>query len=253
TEAELTTILDVTAPLESANLSFCLGCHTVPGRYYTTGGILGAGSLVNWLVELYWPQQNSDRGAAYETLSQLAASSPRGANGLYLLPHLAGAGSPDRSSTARGVIAGLSLAHKRADLARAVLEGLAYELKALWLTLERFTGQPVSRVVTVGGGARNKLWNQTKADITGKELETPGHTEAVTRGAALLAGIGAGIYRDTAEAQQRTSQPIYVTSPDPDAWRYYQQHWAYIEQLRREAVQLGRLSGDLLVNQQESG
>ncbi len=194
TEAELTTIEGIGERLEQANLSFCLGCHAAPGMYYATGGILGAGSLINWLTELYWPEQSNDRGAAIEALSKMAAASPRGANGLYLLPHLAGAGSPDRSSTARGVIAGLCLANNRADLARAVIEGLAYELDALWRALECFTGQSITKVMTVGGGARNTFWNQTKADITGQMLFTPSHSEAVTRGAALLAGVGAGIY-----------------------------------------------------------
>ena len=247
TEAELTTIDQVSKHLAMADLSFCLGCHVARGTYYITGGILGAGSLINWLAELLWPSQQLSRVEAIESLSKLAMQSPPGANGLYLLPHLAGAGSPDRSSTARGVIAGLSLAHNRSDLARSAIEGLAFELRTLWEALVHHTGQPLERAIVAGGGARNILWNQTKADITGMVLQIPSNVEAVTRGAALLVGLGSGIYRDETQALAQTQQAMQTIAPEPEARRFYETHFrGYISKVRPQAVLLGRLVGQLL-------
>lgn len=244
TEAELTTISQVSPYLAQADLAFCLGCHVVRDTCYATGGILGAGSLLNWLAGILFP--DADPRQAVEALSTLAGASPHGAHGLYLLPHLAGAGSPDRSSTARGVAAGLSLLHSRADIARAAFEGLAFELRVLWDALERFTGQSVVKAVTVGGGARNRFWNQLKADITSRTLEVPDHSEAVTRGAALLAGIGAGLYHDAAHAAAITRQPASQVVPDVQEMSFYRRHWdAYTSQVRPASAALGRLSGDL--------
>jgi xylulokinase len=247
TEAELTTIEHVSQHLAAADLSFCLGCHVVHDTYYITGGILGAGSLISWLTELFWPSQDFSRVEAIESLSKLALQSPLGANGLYLLPHLAGAGSPDRSSTARGVIAGLSLTHNRSDLARAAIEGLAFELRTLWEALVRHTSQPLERAVVAGGGARNILWNQTKADITGMVLQAPINVEAVTRGAALLVGLGSGIYHDETQALAQTQQAMQTFSPEPSARQFYETHFhGYISKVRPQAVLLGRLAGQLL-------
>jgi len=245
TETELTTVKTIDSLLTQANLSFCLGCHVSRGRYYATGGILGAGSLISWLAELYWPEQGSERGAVIKALCELAASSPMGANGLYVLPHLTGAGSPNRSSTARGVIAGLSNTHTRADVARAAIEGLSYELNVLWDALAHFTDCSIKRAIAVGGGSRNDLWNQIKADITGHTLVIPAHSEAVTRGAALLAGLGAGVYADETEAITTTMQAERTYAPSQSA-RFYQQHLAYFSRLRELAVPLGRTSGELL-------
>ncbi|MHB1355253.1 MAG: FGGY-family carbohydrate kinase [Anaerolineae bacterium] len=248
TEAELTTIEQVSSHLAAADLSFCLGCHVARQTYYITGGILGAGSLIGWLAELLWPSQEYTRIEALESLSKLAAQSPPGASGLYLLPHLAGAGSPDRSSTARGVISGLALTHNRSDLARAAIEGLAFELRTLWESLVRHTDQPLERAIITGGGARNMLWNQIKADITGMTLQTPSSVEAVTRGAALLVGLGAGIYQDESQALAQTRQAMQIITPEPKAQRFYETHFReYISQIRPQAVHLGRLAGQLLL------
>jgi xylulokinase len=247
TEAELTAIDHINEHLAKADLSFCLGCHVARDTYYMTGGILGAGSLISWLAELLWPSQELSRLEAIENLSKLAMQSPPGANGLYLLPHLAGAGSPDRSSTARGVISGLSLTHNRSDLARAAIEGLAFELRTLWESLVCHTGQPLERAVVAGGGARNVFWNQTKADITGVTLQVPGSVEAVTRGAALLVGLGAGVYQNETEALSHTQQALQIIEPDPETRRFYDAHFRkYISQVRPPAVLLGRLAGQLL-------
>jgi xylulokinase len=242
TEAELVALTDVDDHLAAADLSFCLGCHAARERYYAIGSILGAGSMVSWLAGILWPfEGHVDREAALVALTEAAAGSPMGVGGLFILPHLAGAGSPDRDSTARGVFAGVTLEHTRSDMARAAIEGLAYELRVLWEALERFTGHPITRVVAVGGGARNTLWSQIKADVSGRELEVPESAEAVTLGAAILAGIGAGVYRDEEDACSAVAQPVSWVRPRPDCARYYDsQYHLLMREIRPLAVELGR-------------
>jgi xylulokinase len=245
TEAELVTVQDIDAHLRAADPSFCLGCHVARERYYMLGAILGAGSMMSWLANLLWGAEGSvEREQALLALSEAAASSPLGANGLYILPHLAGAGSPQRSSTARGVFAGLNLAHTRADLARAAIEGLAFELRVLWEAIEAFTNTPIRRVIAVGGGARNALWNQIKANVTGRALYVPAHTEATTLGAALLAGLGAGVYRDEEDAQAHMHIPMTEAQPEAEALRAYAALYRQIaDHIRPLAAELGRRSG----------
>ncbi|MHB1294287.1 MAG: FGGY-family carbohydrate kinase [Anaerolineae bacterium] len=246
TEAELVTLTDVAPHLDAADLSFCLGCHVASGRYYALGSILGAGSMISWLADLLWPGAQADRGQAIQALTEAAATSPRGAKGLYVLPHLAGAGSPDRDSLARGVFVGLTLSQGRADMARATLEGLAYELRWLWEALERFSGHPIEQVISAGGGARNTFWSQIKADVTGRPLTIPQHTEAVALGAAMLAGIGAGIYRDAQEAHRQVDVPAGEVQPQMEDSDFYAgRYHALMAQVRPLAAELGRRSGRL--------
>jgi xylulokinase len=222
TEAELVVLPEVRAHLEAGDLSFSLGCHTARDRYYAIGSILGAGGLMGWVANLLWPREAAEgRQAALEALTHAAAESPIGANGLYLLPHLSGAGAPQRDPAARGVLAGLHLGHTRGDIARAAIEGMAIELRLLLETLAAYTGQAIARVVAVGGGARNPLWTQIKADVTGYAIAVPAHTEAVALGAAILAGIGAGVFRDERHAYAAMAPPSHPVPPDPERHRAY--------------------------------
>lgn len=251
TEAELITLEAVDGPLERADLGFCLGCHVVKDRYYAIGSILGAGSMVSWLAGLLWPAEGATgHEAALQALTSAAEQSPPGAKGLYVLPHMAGAGSPDRDSTARGVLVGLSLGHTRADIARAIFEGLAYELRYLWEALERFSGQPIVRVVSAGGGARNPFWMQIKADVTGRELEVPECVEAVSLGAAILAGIGAGVYGGAEEIKERIRLSTIRVCPQEASTAFYEgQYQLLLKEIRPLAAMLGRKhlrDGDLL-------
>jgi xylulokinase len=247
TEAQLTPVDGVADYLAKGDLSFCLGCHVARGRYYVLGSILGAGSMVMWLARQLWPQEYArDAAEALSALTQAATQTPLGARGLYMLPHLAGAGSPQRDASARGVMVGWSVAHTRADLARAAFEGLAYELRLLWEALAAFTGHPLARIIAAGGGARNTAWMQIKADVTGQTLLVPAHTEAVTLGAAILAGLGAGIYADEDDAQRQLRVPLHAIAPREESRREYDRLYRVLmECIRPMAAELGRRSGHM--------
>jgi len=245
TEAELVALPEVHDYLEAGDLSFSLGCHTARDRYYAIGSILGAGSTMGWVAGLLWPQEAGEGSdAALQAMTRSAAESPLGANGLYLLPHLAGAGAPQRNPTSRGLLAGLHLGHTRGDIARATFEGMAIELRLLLEALEGYAGHAIERLAAVGGGARNAVWTQIKADVLGRAVSVPEHPEAATLGAAILAGIGAGAFRDEREAYAELAPPSRAVAPDSERHRAYNALYRRVmAEVRPLAAELGRRSG----------
>ena len=193
------------------------GCHVVPDRLYWMGGLSAAGGSVEWLRGLL-----GDAPASYAALRTLLLEAGREPTGLLFFPYLLGATAPHRDSDVRGAIVGLASRHGRAALARAVIEGLAFELEVIRRAGERATGRPIREVVAAGGGTRLPEWLQVKADVSNVTIAPVVEAEAALLGAALLAGVGAGLYRDHAEAQAvargctRTASSLIT----PDALRH---------------------------------
>ena len=178
--------LSGTRPLSAQG--FNAGYHTAPGRFYVSGGIPASGASVDWFRREF-------------PVKEGGASCP-GANGVLFLPHLRGGSSPERDAVSKGAFVGLQARHTHADLRQAVYEGVAFELRR---SVEQLLqgGRP-RRVVSIGGGTKNAAWLQIKADVLGTEIEVPAVQECTAFGAALLAGIGAGVYADAADALRRT-------------------------------------------------
>jgi xylulokinase len=141
-------------------------------------------------------------GDAYDLLCREAAHAPPGSDGLVFLPCMQGAMAPEWNGAARGVFFGLTLAHTRAHLMRAVLEGSAYALRDI-LAAMTASGLEPRRLTIVGGGAKGPLWRQIKADVTGLPVRVPQSVETTAAGAAMLAAVGAGLYPSCAEAADR--------------------------------------------------
>lgn len=170
--------------------------HVVPGLYVAMTLNHSGGLLLRWFRDTLgqWEMaQAAATGAdAYDLLLQKA---PVGPTGLLLLPHFAGSGTPTLDVHAKGAILGLTFATTKAEIAKAVLEGLTFELR-INLDLLRTAGVQIDELHAVGGGARSELWLQLKADICGLPLRVPQVTDAACLGAALLAGVGANVYSD---------------------------------------------------------
>jgi xylulokinase len=135
----------------------------------------------------------------YDILTEKAAQVPAGCEGLLFLPYLTGERTPYPDPDARGVFFGLSLRHRKPHLTRAVLEGVSYGLRDS-LELMKNLGLPIQQIIALGGGARSALWRQILADVFNMGLVTVNVTEGAPYGAALLAGVGAGVYKDVATA-----------------------------------------------------
>jgi xylulokinase len=161
-------------------------CHAVPGAWHVMGVTQGAGLSLQWFRRNLAPEAN------YDALTAEAAESPAGAQGLYWLPYLMGERTPHLDASARGGWIGLTAKHSRADLIRALLEGVAYSQKDCLQIIEGI-GVIVDSVRLSGGGARSGFWRQIFADVFGKRVSTLETEEGSAYGAALLAMVGTGL------------------------------------------------------------
>jgi xylulokinase len=139
------------------------------------------------------------QGDAYDLLTEIAAQVPPGSDGLVMLPHLMGAFSPEENPAARGVFSGFTLRHDKGHFVRAILEGVAFNLRQILEALNE-DGLQFSEVRTSGGGARSQLWNQIKADICGLPIVTLINEETALLGNAILAGAACGVFSSVSEA-----------------------------------------------------
>ena len=216
---------------------FAVGCHVVPDRYYAVGALQAAGGTVEWLratlgeqEEAAARQADEDADGVYRRLMALAEQAPPGSRGLLFLPHLRGAVVPPDGSS-KGAWVGLRPYHRRAEMVRAAVEGLAHEFARIVRRLGELTDTPARRVAAIGGGARNDLWLQLKADISGLPLEVPAIEEATTLGAALLGGVAAGIWSDPIEAARHVQRVSRTVTPRPEMTQRYRPYHELYEQL----------------------
>jgi xylulokinase len=165
-------------------------------------GFVSGGGLRWWRDQFAPLERDAEargEGDAYDLMTGPAAEVPAGAEGLVYLPCMQGAMAPEWNGAARGVFFGLTLAHTRAHMTRALLEGCAYALRDI-LEAMRNAGLEVRRLTIVGGGAKGVLWRQIKADVTGLPVRVPTSVETTATGAAILAAVGSGIHSSVAEA-----------------------------------------------------
>ncbi|MGH2677979.1 MAG: xylulokinase [Actinomycetota bacterium] len=182
------------------------------------------GNLRWWRDQFAPLEQRAEQdgvGDAYDLLARDAADVSPGADGVVFLPCMQGAMAPEWNGAARGVFYGLTLAHTRAHLTRAVLEGSAFALRDI-LEAMVAAGLGVRRLTIVGGGAKGALWRQIKADVTGYPIRIPTSVETTATGAAILAAVAAGVHPSIAEATEAfVSFEPDEHQPDPAARESY--------------------------------
>jgi xylulokinase len=186
-------------PLYDPQMRTFTFAHLDPRLYFPTGTMQCAGGAFDWLERLL---RGDGETKLYDEMSAAAAGVEPGANGLLFLPYLIGERSPHWNPLARGVFVGLTLAHGRAEMTRAVLEGVALNLKTI---LDAFLeqGAEIRAMRLIGGGARSALWRQILADVYGLPLLRPALlTEATALGAAIAGGIGVGLFDNFAVAHR---------------------------------------------------
>jgi xylulokinase len=196
-------------------------CHAVPGRWHMMSVMLSAAGSLRWFRDSLAP------GMAYDELVAGAGEVPAGSDGLLFLPYLTGERSPHPDPLARGAFVGLTLAHDRRHLTRAVLEGVAFGLRdGLDLMIE--AGMPApSTIRASGGGTSSPVWRQILADALGAEIATVNTTEGAAYGAGLLAAVGAGWYGTVEGAAAALVAATPVAAPGPDAPHYADVHAVY--------------------------
>jgi len=203
-------------------------CHAVPEKWHVMGVTQGAGLSLRWLRDQFGAQEVS-LGAllkedSYELLTRQASQAKPGCEGLIFLPYLMGERTPHLDANARGVLFGLTGRHTRADVIRAVLEGVAYSLKDSFEIFKKMR-VPVTQVRASGGGGRSTLWRQIQADIFGTEICTVAADEGAAYGAALLAAVGTGAFSSVEQACTNSISLTNFTQPIAANRNAYQQYY----------------------------
>ncbi len=170
-------------------------CHSVPDTWHTMGVMLSGGASLAWLARALSPIG----AVSVDRLIALAAESPPGARGLLFLPYLTGERMPVNDPNARAAFTGLSSEHDIGDMARAVMEGVAFNLRQI-LDITRATGARIDEMRLIGGATRNTIWPQIIADAFEMPVALPESTEGTAIGAALLAAVGVGAFASVADA-----------------------------------------------------
>lgn len=221
----------------------------VPGTYALETVLLGGAYTIRWFVENFAGQPSGET-APEEIFEAAAAQIAPGAQGLLLVPYWNSVMNPYWDASASGMTIGWRGIHGPAHFYRAILEGVALELRLHTSGVERALGQPVERFIAVGGGARSALWRQIIADVTGRPVYRAATTEASALGAGILAATGAGLFPSVlSAAQAMTSISAEPNRPRPDRHafysRLYEDVYLGIYPALRDALQrLADLSGE---------
>jgi xylulokinase len=173
-------------------------CHSVPGQWHFMGVMLSAAGSLQWYRDTLAPAED------FGKLTDEAKNAPPGCEGLVFLPYLTGERTPHPDPLARGAFVGLTARHTRPHMTRAVLEGVAFGLRDGFELIKSSDAGVIHEVRVSGGGARSPVWRQILADVLGVPLVVTEAIEGAAYGAALLAGVGGGVWPDVATAAQAT-------------------------------------------------
>jgi xylulokinase len=201
-------------------------CHAVPGRWFAMGAILSAGLCLRWLRDEVF----GGAGLDYEAMSALAQEVEPGAERLLFLPYLLGERTPHMDARARGVLFGLALRHGRAHVVRAVMEGVAFAMRDA-LEIFRSLGVSTERIIATGGGARSPVWRQVQADVFGCPLQSVASDQPAALGAAILAGVGTGVFPGFEQAVEQAVALGEPTEPIADHVARYERLYALYQSL----------------------
>ena len=208
-----TNVLTICVDQPKFDKGFINRCHVVEGTWIYQGALSHTGASYPWFRDNFC-QDLVDRAVgtdktAFQFMNEEADMAEPGSGGLVFLPYMLGERSPIWDPYARGVFFGISLQTTRKEMNRAVMEGCGYGLRQLSEIAERVTGREIKEFTSIGGGAKSETWAQIKADITGKDIKILDMNDMAPIGAALLAGVGAGIFKDDYEAADKVEKKVY--------------------------------------------
>lgn len=194
-----------------------LSFHVVPGQWLLQGGTTGGGGVMRWFEREFADYEREiapkTNRSSLEQLNGIAGQVAPGSDGVVFLPYMAGERSPIWDPDAKGVFYGLDFSKTKGHMVRACMEGVAFSLRHN-LEIAEEAGAFAEVLRAMGGSANSLLWTQIKADITGKPIIVPSSDTATTLGAALLAGVGTGFYKDYEEAVGLTVKQTRSHTPD---------------------------------------
>ncbi len=211
-------------------------CHAVRGQWHMMGVTLSAGGSLQWfrhaVCETLSAVAKKRKVNPYDILTEEAAMTPAGAEGLFFLPYLAGERTPHADPLARAAFIGLTLRHSRGHFARALLEGVTYSLRDC-LSIIEAQGVDVKQIRASGGGAKSEFWRQMQADVLGKTVVSMAADEGPAYGVALLAAVGAGEFKNIVEACDATVKTTGSLKPIAKTGQFYNRAFPVYQQLYR--------------------
>jgi xylulokinase len=214
------TVLTPTAsPLVDPGMRAHTFCHAVPQTWYLMGVMLTAGGAFAW-HKRELAREIAAKKNVNELLNREAEKIAPGAEGLTFLPYLQGERTPHRDASARGAFVGLSLAHTRAHMSRAVIEGICFGMRDS-LSIIRDLAIPIDRVLVTGGGAQSPFIRKMQADVYGLPVVRVNREEGPAYGAALLGAVGVTAFADVAAACRATLKRLAPESSDLDLHQKY--------------------------------
>jgi xylulokinase len=200
-------------------------CHAVPGAWHFMGVMLSAAGSLQWYRDSLAP------GMRFDDLIQEAEMVPAGSEGLFFLPYLSGERTPHPDPLARGAFVGLTLRHGRGHMTRAVLEGVAFGLKDIFTLIQQAGLGEIWQVRASGGGIKNWLWRQILASVLETKLETVSVVEGAAYGAALLAGVGIGVWPDVITACKQVIKVTEIITSDKRQVEKYREKYPLYREL----------------------
>ena len=210
-----------------------LGFHVVPDLWLLQGGTVGGGGVMKWFEEEFADYERSQsehlHKSSLDQLNDIANQVSPGSDGLVFLPYMMGERSPIWDPNAKGVYYGLDFSKTKGHMVRASMEGVAFSLMHN-LEIAKGIGVETNELRAMGGAANSKLWTQIKSDITGKEIKVPSSDTATAMGAAILAGVGVGVYKDFNDAVSRLIKIKRKHSPNMENHKTYMKNYElYLE------------------------
>ena len=200
--------------------------HVVDGKWAIMAAAV-AGDMTEWFKVQFGyeevKQAVDEKISEWHYLVKNASASPTGANGVLFLPHMSGSFCPVVDSESTGAFVGLRNVNTKADMFRAVIEGVNFQFKDIIDKLQVSLDKTADKIIAIGGPTRSDIWVQSKADITSMLVEIPEVAEPVTLGAAMLAGIGAGVYDNLAQAYEAVRKKTRIIEPNE------KEHAKYVE------------------------
>ena len=200
-------------------------CCAVPGAWHVMGVTQAAGLSLQWFRNNFYPDDRN-----YAQINADVAETPIGADRLLYMPYLMGERTPHLNPNCRGVFFGLSAIHTKADMLRAVMEGVSYSLLDCFDILREMKVN-VKEMMACGGGGKSRVWRQMLADMYGCEVKTIKAQEGPALGVAILAGVGAGIFPDVQTACKEFIEQDTWCQPDAAAHAYYEKGHALYQKL----------------------
>lgn len=215
-----------------ADKKLILGYHVVPNAWLLQGGTVGGGGVIRWFekefCEFERNKAETNDNNSFDEMNIEASEINKGSDGVVFLPYMAGERSPIWDKNAKGVFYGLDFSKTRAHMIRACLEGVAFSLKHNVEVAEN-AGAYVDTLYATGGSANSLLWTQIKADILDKKIVVPSSDTSATMGAAMLAGVGVGVYKDFEEAAEKCVKVVREHKPKADNKVYIKNYDTYLK------------------------